>query len=75
MKQFTFDIKMPYACCQDLYAQQIRFVVVQAHSGEKIRLPKENLKRFLVPTGINGRFELCINNQNKIVSLQKMPNL
>lgn len=74
MKTYTFDIKMPYAECVDLYAQQIRFVIVQAHTGEKVQLPKENLQKFLVPTGIHGRFELKVNSYNKIVYLQKLHN-
>lgn len=74
MKTYMFDVNMSYAECEDLYAQQIRFVVVQTHSGERVRLPKENFQRFLLPTGIHGRFELRVNAQNKIVHLQKLNN-
>lgn len=72
MKIYTFDIDMPYSECVDLYAEQIRYVIVHAHSGEKVQLPKENLKRFLIPTGIKGRFQLRVNKYNKIVDLQKL---
>lgn len=72
MKNYVFDIKMSYAQCQDLYVQQIRYVIVQAHSGEKVQLPKENLQKYLLPTGIHGRFELGVNSQNKIVYLHKV---
>ncbi|MFC4699472.1 DUF2835 family protein [Glaciecola siphonariae] len=72
MKTYTFTLNMPYAECQDLYAEQIRFVIVRAHTGEKLQLPKENLKRFLLPNGLVGHFELKVNAQNKIISLQKL---
>nr|WP_136249490.1 DUF2835 family protein [Ningiella ruwaisensis] len=72
MKRYEFDISMSYAHCSDLYSASIRFVIVQAHSGEKIRLPKENLKRFLMPDGIHGRFEMRINDQNKILSINRI---
>jgi len=71
MKTYYFDVSMSYARCIDLYADAILYVVVQAHTNETIRLPKENLKPFLLPSGIHGRFKLMINSQNKIVSLNK----
>jgi hypothetical protein len=65
---------MSYAKCQDLYAQQIHFVIVHARTGERLQLPKDNLKQFLLPSGIEGSFELKVNEHNKIVSLQKLNN-
>lgn len=74
MKIYTFDINMSYAKCQDLYAQDIKFVIVHAHSGERLQLPKDNFKRFLLPSGLSGAFKLTVNAQNKIISLQKLNN-
>jgi hypothetical protein len=63
---------MSYAECQDMYQQQIRYVVVHTHLGKTVRLPKENLRPFLLPDGIYGQFELITDANNKIKSLKKL---
>jgi hypothetical protein len=62
---------MSYAECQDMYLDQIRYVVVRTHLGKTLRLPKENLRQFLLPSGIHGRFELTTDDNNKIKSLKR----
>lgn len=71
MKKYVFDVHMSYAQCEDLYIQQIKYVVVHTYEGKTLRLPKENLKRFLLADGINGRFELVCDANNKLVSLSR----
>ncbi|WP_395343095.1 DUF2835 family protein [Ningiella sp. W23] len=70
-KTFTFSISMSYIECQDMYADQIKYVIVTADSGERVQLPKENLRRFLLPTGIHGRFAMEVNSKNKLIRLER----
>jgi hypothetical protein len=72
MPRYLFEIGMTYAECQDMYLQQIRYVVVRSHLGKTVRLPKENLRPFLLPSGIHGRFELITDDNNKIKSLKRL---
>lgn len=72
MRRYLFEIRMTYAECQDMYLQQIRYVVVRSHLGKTLRLPKENLRQFLLPSGIHGHFELITDDSHKIKSLKRL---
>ena len=64
-----FSAHLSYSECEDLYKQQIKYLIVTNQEGKRIQLPKENLRKFVTPTGIKGRFELIVDQNNKLVSI------
>lgn len=67
-----FSVSMNYAKCEDLYRHQIKFLVVTSHDGKRIRLPKENMQKFITPAGLQGQYHLIIDQNNKIVSIESV---
>ena len=69
---FILNISVSYAKCEQLYMQGYHTVVVPTIDGKRVQLPSKNLRPFVGPKGIHGRFLLVTDDNNKIVSLQKI---
>ena len=67
-----FSVSLSYASCEDLYRQQIKFLLVTSAQGLRIRLPKQNMQRFITPLGLQGQFELIVDQNNKIISIKRV---
>lgn len=70
--EYELSISASYAQCEQLYQIANNTVVVQTTTGLSIQLPTKNLRPFVTPVGIHGRFRLIINKQNKIHSLTRI---
>ncbi len=64
-----FSVSLSYLECEALYQQQIKFLMVQDIQGKRIQLPKQNMKKFITPQGIQGHFELIVDQNHKLVSI------
>ncbi|MBT0587120.1 DUF2835 family protein [Alteromonas oceanisediminis] len=69
---FILNISVNYARCEQLYRQGYATVVVPTVDGKRVQLPSKNLRPFVGPKGIHGRFLLVTDEKNKLVSLQKI---
>ena len=47
-------------------------VLVRAHDGRSIQIPAANLRRFVTHEGIRGHFRLVIDDQHRLVDLQRL---
>jgi len=56
---------------QKLYTGHASSVRAQATNGQVINFPARNLMPFLLHNGVHGRFKLCVDHNNKLVSLEK----
>jgi hypothetical protein len=70
--KYYFSVSMNYVECEELYRQQIKYLIVTSIEGKRIRLPKHNMQKFISPKGLQGSFELEINKENKLVKIQRM---
>lgn len=52
-----------------IYQGGVRYIVVRTDDGLKLQLPASNFRRFVGLNGINGRFSVRIDEQNKIIDL------
>jgi hypothetical protein len=68
-RKHYFSVCMSYSECEDLYRHQIKYLVVNSNEGVRIRLPKQNMQKFVKPSGLHGNFELIIDQNNKIKSI------
>ncbi len=48
-------------------------VFVQADDGRRIQIPANSFRPFIGQQGIEGRFELEVDQNNKLVNLKKLP--
>lgn len=71
-KIYELSIDVSYAECEQLYQQGNNTVIVTTTTGLRIQLPTKNLRPFVEPHGIQGRFQLVTSEQNKIIRLTKI---
>ena len=54
------------------YQGSANAVIVRAEDGRRIQLPAANLRPFLLRDGINGEFELTLDDDNKLVDIRRV---
>ena len=68
----TFTLHLSAEKYLQFYQGSAKFVVVKTDDGRTLRFPANNLQQFVTKDGINGRFEMLFNNENKIVSFRRL---
>jgi len=71
IQTFYFTLSLTYELCERLYVPGINSVVMKTDNGKRVQLPVRNLRPHVSPIGINGRFRLMIDENNKIKSFEK----
>ena len=72
MQTFYFTLTLQYELCEQLYKPGNNTVVMTADNGKRIQLPVSNLRPHVSPIGIQGRFRLMIDENNKVKSFEKI---
>ena len=57
---------------ESIYRGQARYILVESDQGLKLQLPAVNFRSYVTDEGIRGRFNVKIDANNKILSLQKV---
>jgi len=68
--RFQLDISQPEYL--RYYSGSAQFVIVQAEDGRRVQLPAANLRPFVSATGIQGRFEMSLDDSNHIQGLVRL---
>jgi hypothetical protein len=68
-KHFIFSVNLTYSQCEELYLQAVKYLIVTSIDGKRIQLPKQNMSKFLTPSGLKGHFKMEIDDKHKIVSI------
>ena len=68
--QFYLNISREQAMLY--YQGTARFVVVTAMNGQKIQFPAEHIRSFIGLEGIEGRFSIQFDDNNKLIGLQRL---
>ncbi|MCW8108453.1 DUF2835 domain-containing protein [Alteromonas ponticola] len=69
---YLFSISLSYKRCEAFYRPGNNSVIVTADTGHRVQIPSSRLRTFVTKQGIQGRFRMIINNNNKIVSFEKI---
>ena len=72
MPNFTFKLALSAAQTKSIYAGQARAILVESEQGLSLRLPASNFRTHVNAEGINGRFSVDIDDNNKIQALVKL---
>jgi hypothetical protein len=72
MHTYYFSVSLSYEECRLLYLPENYTVVVTEEQGKRIQIHSKNLRPFVSQTGLRGRFRLLINNEKKLISLDKV---
>ena len=72
MRSFEFNMSLSFAKTESIYQGQARYIMVESDQGLKLQLPAINFRQYVTELGINGRFRVVIDNNNKIIELAKI---
>jgi len=72
MNQMTFSIKISSEQYLKFYQGMASWVNIVAAYGRRLKLPAKHLRQYLTHTGINGRFLLKFDENNNMISLEKL---
>lgn len=75
MQRFYFNLAITATEYLPYYQGIVKQVVVRAHDGRTLSFPAANLRRFVTANGVQGRFCLTVDDQNRLVSLERVQDL
>lgn len=72
MKRYTFTLSIPYDELMLYYSGQVHRVFVYTEQGVSIELEALHFRSYIDSSGIQGRFQLFTDDNNKFLSLEKV---
>ncbi len=67
-----FALRISYDQFAQVYRGSVKTVQVKAEDGRQVRLSAEKLKPFLTHVGIEGRFELRLDENYRMLDIKKL---
>jgi len=71
--KIRFNLDISQAEYLRYYRGSAQAVMVQAEDGRTVRLPAVNLRPFVSASGIKGRFEMYLDENNHLQKLVRLP--
>lgn len=68
-RTFGFSINLSAEKTQHIYQGQARYILVYTDDGVSLQLPANNFRQYVTDRGIQGRFKVDIDDNNKIIQL------
>lgn len=72
MNRHRFQLQISAETYLRYYRGHARAVIVQAEDGRTIQLPADAFRPFVTASGIAGRFELQLDDNNKLIALKRI---
>lgn len=69
---YRFRLNLSYAECKEYYEGHYTAIKVMTHVGLTMQFPAHNIRNFVRSNGVNGLFELELDENNKFISLRKL---
>ena len=70
MRQFEFSLDLPASEIEKIYRGNARYIQVESDDGLTLRLPAINFRDYVTEAGIQGRFQVQIDDHNRIINLR-----
>ena len=67
-----FSLSLPAERYLLYYRGNVRAVIVESDDGRRIQLPAASLRPFVTAGGIEGRFELTLDENNKLLDIRRV---
>jgi hypothetical protein len=72
MRTVRFNLAISSNNYLSYYQGRARSVSVMADDGSRIKFPAEHLRPFVMHDGVQGRFELVFDDNNRFIALRKI---
>ena len=67
-----FSLSISAEQYQSFYMGSAKSVLVRADDGRSLKFPASSLQQFVNHSGIQGKFEIIFNEQNKLVRINRL---
>jgi hypothetical protein len=54
------------------YQGHAQALIVRAEDGRRVQLPAKNFRRHITAEGLHGRFEVALDDNNKLLSITRL---
>ncbi len=71
-RRFRFNLRITREEYLSYYAGVANWVVARAYEGETVRFPASFLREFVSADGVNGMFEMIVDENNRLISLRRL---
>jgi len=71
-KKYIFRLSISRQQYLGYYRGTVRNVQVLSECGQSIRFPAHRLRSFLTDSGVNGRFTLTVDQDNRFVRMEEI---
>ncbi|PLY16497.1 MAG: DUF2835 domain-containing protein [Sedimenticola sp.] len=71
-QQIRFSLSISAKLFLHYYQGHAQAVIVQAEDGRRVQIPAHNLRQFVTQDGVFGRFEMVLDENNKMASIRKI---
>lgn len=68
----TFLLQLSAEKYQHYYEGAAKAVIVQAENGQTLKFPADALQKFITHDGVKGRFEILYDENNKMVTINRL---
>ncbi len=72
VQKLTFSISLSAEQFLRYYRGSAHSVIVRADDGRRIQLPANSLRPFVGKDGIYGRFQLSLDENNRIITIDRL---
>lgn len=74
MTEYEFTVYFSADEYLQYYSGAAKAVQVTSRCGKTIQFPADKMREFVSATGIHGHFIIQLDNNNKFISLKRVPN-
>ncbi len=71
-RRLEFSINLSADKTHRIYQGRARYILVYTDDGLSLQLPANNFRQYVTEQGIRGRFEVEIDDKNKIIHLKSI---
>ncbi len=71
-KKYTFRLKLTQQQFLRYYQGSANSVQVRSENGQLLQFPAHRLRSFLTNNGIDGRFALIVDQNNRFIRMEKL---
>lgn len=72
MTRYEFHLSIPPERYVEYYRGNVRHIVARATTGQNVQFPASLLQRFVTDEGVTGHFALTVDDQHKVIRLERL---
>ena len=72
MRSMNFSLSISQQQYQQYYTGKIKFVVVTADDGRRVKFPADILQKLVTHDGVHGRFRIDFDDQHKFKRIVRL---